>query len=230
MPGPAAQACTRPAPSMDSPGAAGSMSAITTSGQCWRTAERAAPLEASRTMPAPPWMALPVASTAAPGKRSLPASTPSTPRRYLSDSAVGLGSSAATSAACSARAAGSPSQGPSPMSASSTVPAWLAPGSMSRPGFQVPKVTVTSARMAAPATTPVSASTPLGRSTATTMAPSWRARSVRSASSAAGGLSPPRPPMPSSPSMIRSARSMAARSSAGPMRPPARRRAAAACS
>src|ERR1700744_1462186 len=78
---------------------------------------------------------------------------------------------------------------------------------MSRPGFQVPKVTVTSARTAAPSTTPVSASTPLGRSTATTVAADCPARP---ASVAYGSRSPPWPPMPSIPSRIRSAASMGA--------------------
>src|SRR6201999_4471954 len=62
---------------------------------------------------------------------------------------------------------------------------------MSRPGFQVPKVTVTSARTAVPFTTPVSASTPLGRATATTVPIDWPARAasrvVGAAEAAAGG-------------------------------------------
>ena len=53
-------------------------------------------------MPAPPRIAPPTDSTAAPVYWSLPASTPSTPRRYLSDSADGRGRIAATSAACKA--------------------------------------------------------------------------------------------------------------------------------
>ena len=56
------------------------------------------------------------------------------------------------------------------MSTNSTTPAWPAPGSMSSPGLTAPKVTVTSARTAGPATAPVSASMPDGRSTATVMA------------------------------------------------------------
>ena len=58
-------------------------------------------------MPAPPRMAPPTDSTAAPVNRSLPDTTPMTPRRYLSESAVGEGSIAAMSAACAeTRAAG----------------------------------------------------------------------------------------------------------------------------
>src|SRR6201999_3574319 len=98
---------------------------------------------------------------------------------------------------------------------------------MSRPGFQVPNVTVTSARTAVPSTTPVSASTPLGRSTATTVAAD---RPASPASVAYGSRRPPFPPMPSMPSRIRSAVSMAgatAGSSGLTMRPPAARTAAA---
>jgi hypothetical protein len=61
------------------------------------------------------------------------------------------------------------------MSTSSTVPACPAPGSISSPGLIAPNVTVTSARTAGPSTAPVSASMPLGKSTATTVAPACRA-------------------------------------------------------
>ena len=60
---------------------------------------------------------------------------------------------------------------------SSTAPACPAPGSISSPGLITPKVTVTSARTAGPSTAPVSASMPLGRSTATTVAPACLASS-----------------------------------------------------
>ena len=93
------------------------------------------------------------------------------------------------------------------MSTSSTTPACEAPGSISRPGFQVPNVIVTSAWMAAPAASPVSASMPLGRSTATTRP---AARCAAAASDAAGSRRPPRPPIPSSPSMTRSAAAITA--------------------
>ena len=56
------------------------------------------------------------------------------------------------------------------MSTTSRSPVRSAPGVTSSPGLSVPKVTVTSAQTASPATVPVSASTPLGRSTATTVA------------------------------------------------------------
>ena len=75
------------------------------------------------------------------------------------------------SPACGALASGGSSRyGPRPMSTNSTTPAWPAPGSMSSPGLMRPKVTVTSARTAGPATAPVSASMPDGRSTATVTA------------------------------------------------------------
>ena len=91
------------------------------------------------------------------------------------------------------------------MSTSSTAPACPAPGSISSPGLSAPKVTVTSALTAGPSTAPVSASMPLGRSTATTVAPACRACSARAARPANGSRRPPRPPMPSRPSTIRSA-------------------------
>src|ERR1700733_6049036 len=118
-------------------------------------------------MPAPPATAPPVDSRAAPAYLSLPASRPSTPRRYLSDSAPGRGRRAAMSSACGALASGVESRyGPRPMSTSSTTPAWPLPGSISSPGLNAPNVTVTSARTAGPSTSPVSASMPLGRATA----------------------------------------------------------------
>src|SRR4029077_9071359 len=158
MPGPATQAWTRPAVSISWPAWAPSpVVRVSASGQCWRTTATAGPAETSRTIPAPPRRAPPTASAAAPVKRSLPATMPSTPRRYLSESPGGCRSSAATSAAWNPATVGAGRYGPSPISTSSTTPAWPAPGSISSPGFQVPKVTVTSARTAGPSTTPVSA-------------------------------------------------------------------------
>ena len=145
-------------------------------------------------------------------KRLLPASRPSTPRRYLSDSAVGRGRIASMSLPCGALASGGPlSEGPRPISTNSTTPAWPAPGSMSSSGLTAPKVTVTSARTAGPATAPVSASIPEGRLTAIVVA--LRALAASCASVAYGSRSPPLPPMPSIPSTIRSAYPIACRTS-----------------
>ena len=225
MPGPATQAWTRPTDPGRSQSPSSGCTVSTASGQVCRTTAAGTLAVTTRTMPAPPRTAPPVASTAAPANRSLPASTPTTPRRYLSDSGPGRGSRAAMSSRCGAATAGSPS-GRRPMSTSSTVPACPAPGSMSRPGLSAPNVTVTSARTAGPSTAPVSASMPLGRSTATTVASlSSRACSAAAARPANGSRRPPRPPMPSRPSMIRSARAMA--SARSPVtRPPAARRSA----
>ena len=77
-----------------------------TSGWTSRTPAAAFGAVTSRTMPAPPLTAPPVASSAAPVYRSLPASRPSTPRRYLSDSALGRGRRSAMSSACGALASG----------------------------------------------------------------------------------------------------------------------------
>ena len=54
----------------------------------------------------------------------------------------------------------------SPMSATTTSPAWKRPGATWRPTFGPPNVTVAEARTAAPAISPVEASTPDGTSTA----------------------------------------------------------------
>ena len=71
---------------------------------------------------------------------------------------------------------------------------------MNSPGLAAPNVTVTSARTAGPSTAPVSASTPLGTSTATTYD-----ACAAIASSAAAARRAPRPPMPTNPSTTRSA-------------------------
>jgi hypothetical protein len=130
IPGPATHACTRPTPwgnsvfSSERTRPSLSSSVITTSGHNPRTAAAAVGAVTSRTMPAPPRTAPPVESRAAPVNRSLPASSPRTPRRYLSDSMPGRGSSAAMSSRCGALTSGAPSRyGLSPMSTSSTTPA-----------------------------------------------------------------------------------------------------------
>ena len=224
MPGPATQAWTRPTDPGRSQSPSSGCTVSTASGQVCRTTAAGTAAVTTRTMPAPPRTAPPVARTAAPANRSLPASTPTTPRRYLSDSRPGRGSSAAMSSRWGASAAGSPARwGPSPMSTSSTAPACPAPGSISRPGLITPNVTVTSACTAGPSTAPVSASMPLGRSTATTVAAPRRACPAAAARPAKGSRRPPRPPMPSRPSMIRSAPAMASPASAPVTRPPAAR-------
>ena len=119
-------------------------------------------------MPAPPWTAAPVASAPAPAYCALPATTPTTPRVYLSPSAPGFGSHRATSAASRTRRVGSGRYGCRPMSTRRTSPAAAAPPPLTRPVLSAPNVTVTSARTDASWTSPVSASTPEGRSTATT--------------------------------------------------------------
>ena len=63
------------------------------------------------------------------------------------------------------------SAGSRPMSATATSPAWKRPGATASPTFGPCIVTVTSARTAAPATSPVDAFTPEGMSTATTGTP-----------------------------------------------------------
>ncbi len=122
------------------------------------------------------------------------------------------GSPASTSGARSRR-------GSSPMSATTTSPAWKRPGATSRPTFRPWNVTVRSASTAAPATSPVEAFTPEGRSTATTGAPAALMRSISAAP-------PPRAarrgtPVPKSASTTTSGlldRSSSRRRSSGPPR------------
>src|SRR5437588_8171086 len=89
----------------------------------------------------------------------------------------------------------------SPMSATCTLPAWKRPGATMRPTLRPWKVTVVSARTATPATSPVDASTPEGRSTASTRAADALMRSINAAAS---GLGSPEKPVPKSASTITS--------------------------
>ena len=90
----------------------------------------------------------------------------------------------------------------SPMSASTTRPARKRPGATTIPTFGAWNVTVRSAWTTAPATSPVDASTPEGRSTETTGAAAALIRSMAAAASARGS---PRNPVPKSASTITSA-------------------------
>jgi hypothetical protein len=65
-----------------------------------------------------------------------------------------------------------------PISARLTSPQWSRPGSSRCPGFRRKKVTVESALIATPLTSPVVPSMPLGTSTATTGRPEAFTRSI----------------------------------------------------
>src|SRR5947209_13187103 len=145
-------------------------------------------------MPVGPAHAPATDRTAAPGYVADPVATPTTPRVYLSDTGPGSGHQDRTSSRPAMFRAGGAS-GASPMSTGSTSPAWTAPGPTTSPGLRQPNVTVTSAGTASPGTAPVSASTPDGTSTATTVA-----RRAFATAAAASGRSPPLPPMPTMPS------------------------------
>ena len=156
-------------------------------------------------MPAPPRRAAPEHRIPAPGYGGDPATTPTTPRVYLSSFSPGNGTSAAASASPIRLTTGCPASArSSPMSINVRSPTSPAPGLTNKPGLRQPNVTVSCAQIAADgsATAPVSASTPLGRSTATTTAADAPARA---ASSAAGERKAPAPPMPRIPSSTRSA-------------------------
>ena len=112
--------------------------------------------------------------------------------------------------------------GSSPMSATTTRPLLNRPGATASPTFAPWKVTVTSAVTAAPAISPVEASTPDGRSTESTGRP---LSPIRSISAAASGRGAPWKPVPKSASTTTSAPERSSVSSAS--RPASRRRRAA---
>ena len=120
------------------------------------------------------------------------------------------------------------STGARPMSATTTSPAWNRPGATWSPTLLAWNVTVSVALTAAPATSPVEASTPEGRSTATTGSPQALIRSI---SAAASGRGAPWKPVPNSASIDDVAPldrvgldGLAARLAQHPRRDPARRR------
>ena len=108
--------------------------------------------------------------------------------------------------------------GSSPMSATTASPVWKRPGETASPALRPWNVTVTVARTASPATSPVDASTPEGTSTETTGAAAALIRWIVAAASARGS---PWKPVPNSASMITSACSTAVVSTAS--RPSSRR-------
>ena len=85
-----------------------------------------------------------------------------------------------------------------PMSSVCTSPAWALPGRIHSPGLAAWKVTVSEAHTAAPRTTPVDASTPLGTSTLTTDA---RAALIAAIDAATAPRGSPWKPVPSSASI-----------------------------
>ena len=87
------------------------------------------------------------------------------------------------------------------MSETTTVPARERPGETTSPTLSAWNVTVRSASTAAPAISPVDASTPEGRSTDTTGAPEPLMRSI---SAAASGRGSPWKPVPKSASTMTS--------------------------
>ena len=103
------------------------------------------------------------------------------------------------------------STGVRPMSATTTSPAWNRPGATWRPTLLAWKVIVSVAFTATPATSPVEASTPDGRSTATTGSP---AALIRSISAAASDRGAPRNPVPKRASITTSQPSTASVSTA----------------
>ncbi len=162
-------------------------------------------------MPQSPLAAPATLSSAAPGYCALPARTPTTPRVYFC--ASGPRAAAAAQRRPRAGAPRPPAVGQSrPMSTRWTTPHTAAAGSTRCATLWVPNVTVTAAVTCGPSSSPVSTSTPLGVSTATTGIPA----SSRSACSASRRR-PGRPPIPTIPSTTTSGRA----GSPAMVRPPA---------
>ena len=144
-----------------------------------------------------------------------PPATSTEPALYLLSSARLRGTSARMSAVARRCAV---SAGSSPMSATTTSPAWKRPGATASPSLRPWNVTVSAASTAAAAISPVDASTPDGTSTATTGTPAALIRAIVAAASSRGS---PRKPVPKSASTITSACSTAVVSTAS--RPSSRR-------
>ncbi len=143
------------------------------------------------TMPAPVRMAACATRRGAPVIVSLPAIT-RTALCHLCAYSSRSGHHSTTSTPCTRLARAHPIS--SPMSTNSSSPARALPGGISRPGFNAPNVTVCDAARTSPVMSPVSASTPLGTSTANT-----------GTSPTSGGVHLPWKPVPYAASMTRSA-------------------------
>src|SRR3954468_6674928 len=151
-------------------------------------------------MPAPAATAVVTLSSGAPVYPSPPATTPSTPREYLSSAGPGPAHRAATSSWVSRCTDGVPT-GSTPMSTTVSTPTAASVAGRRCTGLAVPKVTVSSANTVEAEETSPAGSAPLGRSTATTIESSGTARTTASAA----GARPGRPPMPRIPSSTTSA-------------------------
>ncbi len=148
------------------------------------------PGDATRTIPAPARCAARAARWAAPVIPREPAAT-TTAARHLWASAWRGGTHAATSARSTTPARARDTS--RPMSASTTSPASARPGWNTSPGLSAANVTVRTASTAPPGAAPVSPSTPLGMSTASTGAPAG-----------SGGRYSPWKPVPKAASITRS--------------------------
>ena len=150
-------------------------------------------------MPAPARSAASEVSDGAPVRPREPPTTSTAPAEYLLSRSVRRGTTARIPAVARRSRVGTPAR---PMSATTTSPAWKRPGATACPTFGAWKVTVSAASTAAPATLPVEASTPEGRSTETTgTLPAFSSPIASSAS----GRGFPAKPVPKRASTARSA-------------------------
>ena len=105
------------------------------------------------------------------------------------------GNSSSTRSAISPAPSGAGAPRGTPISITSTRPAWKAPGATCSPIFEPWKVPVTSARTASPSTSPLEASTPEGTSQATTGA---SCALIAAMAPATGSRGAPENPVPNS--------------------------------
>ncbi len=165
--------------------------------------------QASVVSPAPTRIDPVHARYAAPVYRGDPATTITLPKVPLCASAgrSGKRSCAQRRVSTSVSPLSLPSHGGIPISTTSTRPAILDPGKTCSPTLLNPRATVPSAAAATESVAPVSASTPVGTSTASSFGGKRRPRASRSASNTPdSGASITRPrPVPSSASITSSA-------------------------
>ena len=216
---------TRSAPAgVSDPSESGSGTVMTSSRRCSKTRFRDAGTNAV-TYPAPARIAASAARQGAPVRPSEPPHTRTVPDANFVPSTARRGMRASASGPIRPTRASTGAPSGIPMSTTRTSPACALPGLIHRPGLEAWKVTVTSARTAAPATSPFEAFTPLGTSTATT---GQAARLSCAIAPATGSRGSPSNPVPKSASTATSAPSRAPAASGRGAGPGRRSRLAAA--
>ena len=171
---------------------------MTSRRRCSRTTLREAGTQAV-TIPAPARRAACEDREGAPVSPSEPPTTSTDPAEYLLSRSPRRGTASRTPAVARRIRVGAWA---SPMSATTRCPTWNLPGATAWPTLGAWNVTVRAASTAGPATVPVDASTPDGRSTATI---GTSAAFISTIARAASGRGAPENPVPNSASTTRSA-------------------------